>query len=181
VKETNRTPTRKPLLIASGVATAIFWVVLLVIDKDLEATGGPGIVGLEFAGSRDQVVEFMAEWGAHGVYLARLSLWIDFGFMFVYAVFLALAALAIRDFAREHELTALAKAGVVVPSLAVGAALFDAIENTIWLLALGGHTGEAGPPFATACASIKFLFLTLTILYCAWGLVSRLRLRRQAT
>jgi hypothetical protein len=167
------------MLIASGVAMAIFWVVLLVIDKDLEATGGPGIVGLEFAGSRDQVVEFMAEWGDHGVYLARLSLWIDFGFMVVYGAFLALASLATRDFARERGLPALAKAGVVAPYLALGAALFDVAENIVWLLALGGHAGEVGPPFATACASVKFLFLTLVILYCVWGLVSRLRLRRQ--
>ncbi|HEY5942700.1 MAG TPA: hypothetical protein VIT89_07565 [Solirubrobacterales bacterium] len=174
-------PTRKQLLIASGIATAIFWIVLVVIDKDLEATGGPGIVGLEFAGSRDQVVEFMAEWGDHGVYLARLSLWIDFGFMAVYGAFLTLAALATRDFARERSLPALAKAGIAAPYLAVGAALFDVAENIVWLLALGGHGGEAGPPFATACASIKFLFLTLVILYCVWGLVSRFRLRRQLT
>ncbi len=171
--------TRKQLLIASGVAMAIPWIVLVVIDKDLEATGGPGIVGLEFAGSRGQVVEFMAEWGDHGVYLARLSLWLDFGFMVAYGAFLTLASLATRDFARERGLPALAKAGIAAPYLAVGAALFDVAENIVWLLALGGHAGEAGPPFATACASIKFLLLALVILYCAWGLVSRFRLRRQ--
>jgi hypothetical protein len=170
--------TRKQLLIASGIAMAIFWIVLVVIDKDLEATGGPGIVGLEFAGSSNRVAEIMAEWGDHGVYLARLSLWIDFGFMVAYGAFLALAALATRDFGRKRNLPALARAGIAAPYLAVGAALFDVAENIVWLLALGGHAGEVGPPFATACASIKFLFLALVILYCAWGLVSRFRLRQ---
>ncbi|HEY6729401.1 MAG TPA: hypothetical protein VI039_00030 [Solirubrobacterales bacterium] len=175
----SETPTRKQLLIVSGIAMTILWVVLLVIDKDLEATGGPGILALEFAGSRERVVELMAEWGAHGTHLARLSLWIDFAFMAAYGAFFVLATRATRDFGQEHGLPALAKAGIVAPYLALGAALFDVLENTVWLLALGGHGGEPGPPFATACASIKFLCIALVILYCTWGLISRLRLRRQ--
>jgi len=175
----DHTLIRKQLLIASGIGMAIFWIVLLVIDQDLEATGGPGILGLEFAGSRERVAEIMAEWGGHGISLARLSLWIDFGFMVAYGAFFVLAALATRDFAQERSLPALAKAGIVAPYLAAAAALFDVAENTVWLLALGGHGGELGPPFATACASLKFLAITLAILYPLWGLASRLRLRRQ--
>ncbi|HEY3552559.1 MAG TPA: hypothetical protein VGK66_02615 [Solirubrobacterales bacterium] len=169
--------TRKRLLIASGIATVVFDIVILLIDRRLEATGGPSILGLEFAGSAGRAAEVMAEWGDHGQYLARLSLWIDFGFMASYGSFFVLAALATRDFARERGLRALAVAGMVAPAFAVSAAVFDAAENIVWLFVLGGHGGEAGPPFATACASLKFLLIGLAIMYVLWGLLSRARQR----
>jgi hypothetical protein len=167
--------TRKRLLIACGIAMVAFDIVILLIDQRLEATGGPSILGLEFAGSAGRAAEVMAEWGHHGQYLARLSLWIDFGFMVSYGSFFALAALATRDFARERGLRALAIAGMAAPAFAVSAAVFDAAENIVWLLVLGGHGGEVGPPFATACASLKFLLIDLAIVYVLWGLLSRAR------
>jgi len=73
--------SRKRLLIGLGIAMAAFYVVLIVIDQSLKDTGGPSILGLEFAGSASRVEEIFAEWGAHGRDLARLSLWIDFPFL----------------------------------------------------------------------------------------------------
>jgi hypothetical protein len=157
-----------------------FDIVLLVLDQRLEATGGPSILGLEFAGSRGRATQIMAEWEDHGRDLARLSLWIDFGFMLSYGTFFALAALATRDFARERGLRLLAIAGILTPFLAAAAALFDAAENIAWLLVLGGHGGDIAPPFATICASLKFLLIGLAILYVAWGLVVRLLRRRRS-
>jgi hypothetical protein len=97
--------------------------------------------------------------------------------MVSYATFFALAAIATRDFARERGLRLLAAAGIVTPIFATAAALFDAAENIAWLLVLGGHGGSLAPPFATTCASLKFLLIGLAILYVVWGLVVRL-LRR---
>lgn len=156
-----------------------FDIALIVIDRRLQATGGPSILGLEFAGSEQRAAEIMAEWGAHGRDLARLSLWLDFGFMLSYGTFFTLAALATRDFARGHGLRALAVVGIATPFFAAAAALFDAAENIAWLLVLGGHGGSFAPPFATACASLKFLLIALAILYVLWGLASRLRRRRR--
>lgn len=169
--------SRKRLLIVFGIAMAVFDIVILIIDQRLEATGGPSILGLELAGSSGRAAEVMTEWGEHGQYLARLSLWIDFGFMVTYGAFFALAALATRDYARMRGLRALAVAGIVMPSFAVLAALFDAAENIVWLLVLGGNGGGIGPPFATVCASLKFLLIALVIIYVLWGLISRLRQR----
>lgn len=167
--------TRKQLLIGLGIAMAGFYVAFGIIDASLKDTGGPSILGLEFAGSSDRLEEIFAEWGAHGRDLARLSLWIDFPFMAVYGAFFALAALATRDFARAHGRRALAAAGIVTPAFAVAAALFDAAENILWLLLLGGHGGDAAPAIATGCAIVKFILLGLTIAYVLWGLVARLR------
>jgi hypothetical protein len=124
------------------------------------------------------VREIEAEWGGHGEYLARLSLWIDFAFMASYGAFFALADVAVRDFAASRGLRRLAAVGAVAPACAIAAALFDVVENTLWLLVLGGHLGEPAPPIATACASLKFLLIAVAILYSLAGLLAWLRLRR---
>jgi hypothetical protein len=162
---------RKRLLVAFGVATVAFDVALLVIDKHLEKTGGPSILGLEFAGSAAQVEHIASEWGAHGVYLARLSLWIDFGFMLSYGTFFTLAGWATRDFAREHGRRTLSAAGLIVPWFAAAAAVFDAGENSIWLLALCGHAASLAP-LATGCAIVKFILIAIAIAYAICGLVT---------
>lgn len=166
--------TRKQLLILLGALTVALYVVLALIDPSTNGSG-PSIVSLEFAGSAGRVAEIFAEWGDHGRDLARLSLWLDFAFMAAYGAFLALAALATRDFAAATGRGALATAGRYAPAAAIGAALFDAAENILWLLLLGGRGGDVAPPVATACASVKFLLLLLAIAYCLWGLAARLR------
>lgn len=169
---------RKPMLVGLGVATIGFDVLLLLIDQHLEKTGGPSILGLEFAGSARQVEQISSEWGPHGIYLARLSLWIDFGFMLSYGAFFSLAGWATRDFAREHGRRTLAATGQIVPWFAAAAAVFDAGENTIWLLALGGRA-TALAPLATGCAIAKFALIAIAIAYALCGLIAwRWDLRR---
>lgn len=171
---------RTKTLIVLGGATIVLNLLLAWIDERLKATGGPGIIGLEFAGSLGQVREIQAEWGAHGEYLARLSLWIDFAFMASYGAFFALVGVAVRNFAASRDLRRLAAVGVVAPACAVGAALFDVVENVLWLLILGGHLGDPAPGIATACASVKFALIAVAILYALAGLFAWLRLRRRA-
>jgi hypothetical protein len=170
---------RRKWLIGSGVATVVLDVAVVVLDRKLTGTGGPSILGFELAGSEERAAEIVAEWGSSGRDYARWSLWIDYAFMLSYGVFFTLAALATRDFARQHGLRALAAVGAVAPIAAAAAAGFDAIENAFLLLTLGGHGGSAAPVIATAAASIKFLLIAVAIVYALWGLVSRLRLRRQ--
>jgi hypothetical protein len=172
-------PNRRRLLLLSGAAALLFDVAILLIDRGLEATGGPSILGLEFAGNLQRVQEIGAEWGSHGLFLARLSLWVDFGFMVSYGAFLTLAALAIRDFARERGLRRLAAAGKVAPFVAATAPLFDLAENITWLLLLDGHGGNSAAGFGTACASLKFLLVGLAILYAIWGLLTWLWCRNR--
>lgn len=171
--------SRKQLLILTGIAMVAFDVVLVVLDRKMTNGGGPSILGFEFAGSEQKAAQIMAEWGASGRDYARWSLWIDFGFMLAYGSFFTLAALATRDFARETDLRALAAAGIVAPFCAAFAAVFDAGENVFLLLTLGGHGGGFAPPIATTFASIKFLLITLAIVYVLWGLGSRFLRRRQ--
>lgn len=152
-------------------------MVLAWLDSCLKNTGGPSILGLEFAGSLEVVEDVQAEWGRHGEYLARTSLWIDFGFMASYGAFFALACVTVRDFAAARGLRRLAAVGVVAPACAVGAALFDVVENVLWLLVLGGHLGDPAPLVATVCASFKFVLIAVAIVYSLVGLAVWLRRR----
>lgn len=166
------------MLVGFGIAVVVFDILLTILDRRLAATGGPSILGLEFAGSADRAHQIMAEWGDHGQDLARLSLWIDFGFMLSYGSFFALAGFATRDFARVRGHRALALVGSAAPFCAIAAAVFDVAENIIWLLVLSGHGGSAAPPISSTCASLKFFLIAIAIVYSLWGLASRTTSRR---
>jgi hypothetical protein len=168
--------SRKQWLIVLGALIVAFYIAFGVIERSLP-DGTPGVIQYEFVGSEDRAAEMLAEWGDAGQDDIRLSLWIDYGFMLVYGAFFTLAGLATRDFARERGKQALASVGRWAPWCAVGAAVFDAAENANLLLVLGGHGGSVSPPLATACASVKFLLITVAQVYVIWGLVVRFRLR----
>jgi hypothetical protein len=168
--------SRKQWLIILGALIVAFYVAFGVIERSLP-DGTPGVIQYEFVGNEDRAAEMLAEWGDAGQDDIRLSLWIDYGFMLVYGAFFTLAGLATRDFAREHGKQALASVGRWAPWCAIAAALFDALENANLLLILGGHGGSISPPLATACASIKFLLITIAVVYAVWGLVAKLSLR----
>jgi hypothetical protein len=168
---------RRGWTVISGIATVAFFVALAVIEQDLPA-GTPGIIDFEFVRTSERAARFLAEWGAAGRDTARLSLWVDYGFMLSYGAFFTLAGLASRDLAREQGPRLLARVGGVVPWFAATAALFDAAENAFLLLILGGHGGDEAPALATTCASLKFVLITLAELYAVAGLINWLRARR---
>jgi hypothetical protein len=168
--------SRKQWLIVLGALIVAFYVAFGVIERSLP-DGTPGVLQYEFVGSEDRAAEMLAEWGDAGQDDIRLSLWIDYGFMLVYGAFFTLAGLATRDFARGRGKQALASVGRWAPWCAVGAALFDALENANLLLILGGHGGSVSPPLATACASVKFALIVTAIAYVLWGLAARFRAR----
>ncbi|MFY9470342.1 MAG: hypothetical protein WAP37_09545, partial [Solirubrobacterales bacterium] len=67
-----------------AVATALF-VLLNLLSEQARAVGGPGILSFEFVGTAERAARFMAEWGGDGQRSIELSLWIDFGFIVIYA------------------------------------------------------------------------------------------------
>jgi hypothetical protein len=165
-----RSTSRRHWLWILGVAVVVFDIAIVVLDQRMRATGGPTSLGFEFAGSRARAAQIMAEWGSKGRDAARLSLWLDYGFLLSYGAFFTLAGLLTRDAARTHGWRRLAIAGVVVPFFAAAAAIFDASEDVALLLTLGGHGGSFAPPFAAVCSAIKFTLITLAILYVLCGL-----------
>lgn len=172
--------SRKQALIVFGAATVAFTLILELIDPS-HVSHGPTILDFEFASSRARAAQIIAEWGPKGQRAARLSLWLDYGYMISYGTFFTLAGFATRDLARRRGWRRLAATGRVVPYFASGAALFDASENVALLLMLGGHDGEFAPLFATVCSSIKFTLIATAILYVIVGVAARLHRRARPT
>jgi hypothetical protein len=170
--------TRKRALIGSAVSTVVIGAVLIGLDARMMDAGGPGIVGLEFAGSEDRASEILADWGDEGTDAANASLWIDYAFLLAYGTFLVLAAAATRDLASVRGRPRIAALGKAVMLFAAAAAAFDAIEDVGLLLVVNGHGGEVATRLAQVCASLKFALLAVTIGYLLTGLLLRLRTRR---
>jgi hypothetical protein len=170
--------TRKGALIASAVASIAIGAVLIVLDARMMDSGGPGIIGFEFAGSEERAAEILADWGDDGTDAAKASLWLDFAYILAYGTFLVLAAWATRDLAESRGWRRLAAFGTAVVPFAAAAAAFDAIEDVGLLLAVDRQGGDLAPRLAQICASIKFALLAVTIAYLLIGLLVRLRARR---
>lgn len=169
---------RKLTLAVFGAATVLFTVVpYLLFEEPLQATGGPGIIGFEFAATHARAAQIMAEWGAHGRHIARLSLSLDYAYMVSYGTFFAVAGFAIRDIARARRWRRRAVVGVVVPFFAIAAASFDATENVALLVTLAGLGGSLAPLLATACSTIKFTLITVAMLYALTGFAASVRAR----
>ena len=66
--------TRKRALIASALATLAIGAALVVLDGRMMDSGGPGIVGFEFAGSQERAAEILADWGDDGSDAAMASM-----------------------------------------------------------------------------------------------------------
>jgi hypothetical protein len=166
---------RRKWLILLGIAMVILTVApYFFFDKRLEHTGGPGILGLEFAGSNARAAEILSQWGPEGRRIARVSLIVDYAYLLSYGAFFTLAGFATRDLARARDWRRLASAGAILPLFAAAAAVFDAIENVFLLLIVGGQAGGLAPMIATICSSIKFTLIAIAIGYVLCGLALRL-------
>jgi pimeloyl-ACP methyl ester carboxylesterase len=163
--------TRRTALWVLAAAGGGLGLVLLAIDGRMWDEGGPGIVGFELAADPARADRILAEWSDSGRDAARLSLWLDFLYLALYAAFWALAVRAARDLAARRGWARLARAGVVWPA-ALAAGGFDALENICLLVVLGG-TGGAWPGLAAAFAVLKFLCLAVVAGYVALVLVRR--------
>jgi hypothetical protein len=168
---------RRRMLWVLGVSGLLVGAVLLVLDGRMHDTGGPGIIGFELAGTHKEAARIMADWGQRGQRAARSSLWLDFVYLVLYSGFNTLAALATRDLFAREGVRRLASAGMAVAGAAVGAGLFDAIEDVNLLIVLDHDGGDGAARAAAVCATIKFTLLGIVVLYLLAGLVLRARRR----
>jgi hypothetical protein len=168
---------RRRALVFLAITTVAIGIVLAVLDGRMRDSGGPGIVGFEFAGSEERAAEILADWGEEGQDAARASLWLDYVYILSYGAFLILAAIATRELAVRRGWRRMAAAGLAAVPIAAAAAAFDAIEDVGLLLTLDGHGGDLAPLLAAVCASLKFALLALAIAYLLAGLLLRLRNR----
>lgn len=141
--------TRSQLSTAT-IAFLCYTALMLLVERPMRRAGGPGIIPFELAGSVARVEDIMARWGDDGRRAARLSLWLDFGYMATYGT---LAALLVERKRRRRGHPVVLPAVVLVPVAA------DAVEGVSLLRVLAGTRTAANARRAQAAALLKFAVL----------------------
>jgi len=145
-------------LAAATVAFAVYTVVMLLVERRMRATGGPGIIPFELAGNAAQAEDIMTRWGSDGQRAARLSLWLDFGYMATYGTFTALLV----DRARRHR-----GHPAALPATVIVAVAADATEGVSLLKVLHRTRIAVHARRAQIAALIKFAVLAGALGYVA--------------
>ena len=143
------------ILAATG-AFAGYTTVMTVLERRMRATGGPGIIPFELAGSGFRVEQIMAQWGRDGERAARTSMWLDFGYMTTYG---ALAALLVERARRRRGHPRALTSAVAV------AVAGDAIEGVSLLKVLDRERVDFHARRARVAALVKFAALAGTLGY----------------
>ncbi|SPM29629.1 hypothetical protein [Mycobacterium terramassiliense] len=144
-------------LAAAGGAFVGYTALMLLQERRLRATGGPGIIPFELAGS-GQAERIMTRWGPDGQRAARMSLWLDFGYMATYGTFTALLVDHARR-RRDHP--------PVLPAAVIVAVAADAVEGVSLLKVLKRADIAVHARRARVAAVVKFAVLLLALMYVA--------------
>ena len=111
------------------------------------------VMSYELADEPDRAEQLHRQWQRNHTPLPELTLWVDFVFIGLYAVFLVALAnhfLYDRPGIRER------KAGRLAKILLVIGALGDAAENAFLITAIHQPETELWPPLATIATLVKF-------------------------
>jgi hypothetical protein len=147
----------RPVAIAT-ISYLGYTAVMLVLERRMRRTGGPGIIPFELAGNASRAQDMMDRWGDDGRRAARLSLWLDFGYMATYG---ALTALLVDRARRRRGHPA------ILPTAAIAAVAADAAEGVSLLRVLDGTDIAVHARRARNAALIKFAVLVGSLGYVA--------------
>jgi len=144
---------------AAAVVFAGYTAVMVRLDNRMQATGGPGIVPFELAGTAAKAEAIMGRWGPDGRRAARQSMRLDFGYMSSYGVLLGLLVDRRRRLSGHPAW---------VPALAAVAVAGDAVEGVALLHVLDRRDIGANARRAQIAASIKFGAIAIALGYAAY-------------
>ncbi len=145
---------------ASMMAFVAYTAVMLALERRMRQAGGAGIIPFELAGNASRAEAIMARWGSEGQRAARLSLWLDFGYMATYGTLTALLVERTRR-RRGHP--------AALPAVVIVAVAGDALEGVSLLKVLNGTRVAVYSRRAQIAALIKFAVLALVLGYIAAG------------
>ena len=155
----------RKILAATGTFVG-YTAVMSILERRMRATGGPGIIPFELAGSGFRAEQIMAQWGHDGQRAARISTWLDFGYMTTYGTLTALLVERARR-RRGHPRS--------LTSVAMVAVAGDAVEGVSLLKVLDGEHVDSYARRARAAALVKFAALAGALTYVLAEAASPLR------
>lgn len=140
----------------SALAYLGYSAVMLVFERGMRKTGGPGIVAFELAGTTARAQEILAAWGGEGRRWARWSMWLDFGYMLTYGTLVGSLIERVRS--RRGD-------PIALRLLPIGAVAGDFVEGVALLEVLDGVDLQANARRGRSAALAKFVLLGLALVY----------------
>ncbi|QPH39829.1 hypothetical protein [Pedobacter endophyticus] len=119
------------------------------------------IVAFELAKVPERALAILSEWGAAGIAKARLSIYLDFGFLILYSWSISLGCNIAGKFSMQPKLIAI---GSFLAKLVWLAGLFDVLENGTMLITLN-EVYDTMPAITFYCAVTKFALLAIAMVY----------------
>jgi hypothetical protein len=145
-------------LTAAALAFGVYTLIMAEPERRMRANGGPGIIPFELAGNASRAEDIISKWGDGGQLAARISLWLDFGYMATYGSFVGLLVeRARRRWGHPRVLTA----------TVIAAVAGDAIEGISLLKVLDRTRVAVHARRAKIAAVTKFVVLTGALGYVA--------------
>ncbi len=127
-----------------------------------------GIGSFELARTLEASQRILASWDPTARIYVALSLGLDYLFLAVYSLSIALACVRVAAALRSRS-SGLANLGLWLAWGQLAAALLDAVENYALIRVLVGAQEAIWPGLAWACALPKFAIVTLGLVYVLLG------------
>ena len=172
-------------LLHKKIGVKFFWVlfcltILTIIG--MQITGTPlntevapgGIVSFELVGTLEGSQSIINSWQNDKMIYAGINMGLDFLFLSLYSITIALSCLLISKRLPAHW-KFFKKLGIWLAVVVIIAALLDIVENIALIKLLLGSENALLPVLAKWCATPKFLLIFLAIVYVIIGLYPVLR------
>lgn len=159
------------LILLAG--TAVMIVVMAKTGAPLKTPATPnGILNLEFAYSAAKASEVKQAWlpvenNADNITAATINTYLDFIFLFFYALFLFFTCDKMARITKS-------RVGTLVANGALYAGLLDVAENTGMLMTLSGTVSGTTAFITTFCSVIKWALALAAVLYLIAGSIQLL-------
>lgn len=161
---------RRVFIITTAAAVALL-AALMVLDRPLRTAAAPdGIVSFELAGTMDTARRILDSWPPKARVAAGLSLGLDYLFLVVYAMAIAMGCGLVADRLAPHR-PMFSHMGSALAWSQFAAAGCDMVENLSLIFVLQDAVAPALPATARVCAIIKFAIIVAGLVYAGTGAV----------
>lgn len=164
------------IVVFSAIITLLLTIILMVLNSKAIPPGSPGIIALQFAFTESTFVSIINQWGIAGVTHFLNTIWIDYIFPVVYAIFFSsfIAWLTIK---LDKSST---KFHIIVFALPFIAGFLDWCENTLHIILLSNVNNISGIIIFTASvfALIKWLIVIFSVLIILYYIFKCLKMNK---